>query len=332
MLFWKNYKFDTIITFLLSIAFVCVFFYWKHNPQMSKVNVFNVDPFDAVGSIAIQVSMFASGFSVLRFFLYVTEEGIQFSHVILILRGNVLSQFSIIITMISDLIALIRFIPVWINSSSGVLLVCMVILFLMIAIIILRRTLKFMAANNLKMKFRLFSLKFFIVISGFAILSVYPILSNDSIPWVLFTAYAGIIIQIVILKNLTFLVFKEEEIVFEDLIDVIIKLYNALKSHLKFTKSSADKTENIMFNRWIRAITGWINPRKHKWNLIILIFICLGALMALLEVIDEKWEGVSLRTIIVFSVYVAGEAIIIVSFYLLFRKFLGLVKWNQDGM
>jgi hypothetical protein len=54
--------------------------------------------------------------------------------------------------------------------------------------------------------------------------------------------------------------------------------------------------------------------------------------MALLEVIDEKWEGVSLRTIIVFSVYVAGEAIIIVSFYLLFRKFLGLVKWNQDGM
>ncbi len=330
MLVKKNYKCDTIITFLLSIAFVWLFFYWKHNPQLLKVNVFNVDPFDAVGSIAIQLSVVASGFSILRLFLFFTDDGIHFSNLILILRGNVLSLFSIIITMISNLIAMIRFSPAWMNSSSGILLAGMVMLFLILTILVLSRVVNFMAANNLTIKFRLLSLRFFLTLSGFTILSFYPVLRDVSVPWALFTAYAGIIIQIAILRNLTFLVFNDEEIVFEDLIDVIFKLYLTTKSHLKFTKYFTDKMEKYFLSRWIRATIIWMNPRKHKWNLIIFIFLLLGALMAFLELIDDQSGGLSLKTLMVFSVFVAGEAIIIISFYLLFRKFLGLVKCDQN--
>jgi hypothetical protein len=63
----KNYKLNTISVFFLSVFFTWFFFYCKHNLQLSEVNVFNVDPYDAVGSAAIQISVVAAAFSMLRF-------------------------------------------------------------------------------------------------------------------------------------------------------------------------------------------------------------------------------------------------------------------------
>jgi hypothetical protein len=74
----SHYKLNTIVVFLLSIFFVWFFFYCKHDFRLSKVNVFNVDPYDGVGSIGV--------------------------------------------TMITHIIALIRFIESWINYSSGIVL------------------------------------------------------------------------------------------------------------------------------------------------------------------------------------------------------------------
>lgn len=327
----KNYKSNTIITFLISIAFVWLFFYWKHDPQLSTVNMFNVDPYDAVGSIAIQVSLIASCISVLRLFLYYTGEGIHYSNVILILRGNLLSQFSIIIAMISNLIALTRFNSGWINSSSGVLLTGMVISFLIITILVVCRTLKVVSAYNIETRFRLFSFKFILALSGFILLVFYPFQSHETIIWALFTAYAGMFIQIITLSSLAFLVIPPEEIVFEDLIDVIFKLYRTLKVRLQLMRYFADKTGRILFNPRISLVIDWLNPRKHKWRLMILIFLIMGVLMSLLEGIGEKWLGVNLKSLLLFSVYIVGEAIIIVLFYHIFRKYLGIIRWNQDA-
>jgi hypothetical protein len=253
-----------MITFLLSVVFVWLFFYWKHDRQLSPVNVFNVDPYDAVGSIAIQISLIASCFSVLRLFLHYTGEGTRYSNEILILRGNLLSQFSIIITMISNLIALTRFNMGWINSSPGVLLASMVISFLIITLLVVCRTLKVASAYNIETRFTLFSFKFFIVLSGFILLAFYPFMSQETIIRALFTAYAGMFIQIIILSSLTFLVLPPEKIVYEDLIDVIFKYYSILKERLRFVRYFTDKTGRFLSNRRINLVIDWLNPRKHK--------------------------------------------------------------------
>jgi hypothetical protein len=138
-------------------------------------------------------------------------------------------------------------------------------------------------------------------------------------------------IQIIILTSLIFLVFPPEEIVFEDLIDVIFNLYSTLKVRLRPVGYIADKTGKLLFNRRICLVTDWLNPRKHKWRLMILIFMLMGVLMALLEGIGEKWLGVSLKSLLLFSVYIVGEAIIIVLFYRIFREYLGIIRWNNDA-
>jgi hypothetical protein len=58
----NSLKFNTVVVFLFTIVFIWFFFLSKHHPALSEFNVFNVDPFDAVGSIAIQVSFFSSLF------------------------------------------------------------------------------------------------------------------------------------------------------------------------------------------------------------------------------------------------------------------------------
>jgi hypothetical protein len=62
-----NYiKLNTIVVFFWSVVFIWFFFFCKYNLQLSKVNVFNVDPYDAVGSAAIQISFVAAAFSMLH--------------------------------------------------------------------------------------------------------------------------------------------------------------------------------------------------------------------------------------------------------------------------
>jgi len=62
----NNIKLNTIVVFFWSVVFIWFFFFCKHKLQLSKVNVFNVDPYDTLGSAAIQISFVAAAFSTLR--------------------------------------------------------------------------------------------------------------------------------------------------------------------------------------------------------------------------------------------------------------------------
>ena len=188
----KNIKFNTLFVFFLSVVFIWLFFFCKHDPRLSEVNVFNVDPYDAVGSIAVQISFVAAFFSTLRIFA-VTNIEIQPSyHLIMILRGNLVSLLSILVNMISDIIALVRFRKIWINSSSGIFLSAMVISFMLITVILILWTLKLDFAKNLKIRYNI-SLKNLWSLAGFIIIAFYPVPGpfKKSILWAIFTAYLG---------------------------------------------------------------------------------------------------------------------------------------------
>lgn len=325
MLF-NNIKFNAIAVFLWSIVFTWFFFHCKHDLQLSKVNVFNVDPYDAVGSIAVQISLLASLFSMLRLSLILITKVSPDFQFLMILRGNIVALISIIVTMITDLIALIRFSESWIKNPSGLILLVLVVSFLLITILIICRTLKLAVAKSIKVEYKPFSLNNILSLTGFTILALYPVFLHESIPWSIITAYSGMAIQILIIRNISFIIIPSSNRNYPDLIDVTHELYKAMKSQLTLIKPFLEKIEEKLNKGKTLAFINWLNPRKHDWNLIILIAILSGVGLAVLEAIGEEWIGFNTKALLLFSIYFGGELIIIVLFFRLFRNFLGIVN------
>jgi hypothetical protein len=62
------------------------------------------------------------------------------------------------------------------------------------------------------------------------------------------------------------------------------------------------------------------------WTLVVLIIILSGISQTLLEAIGEEWIVFNIKALLLFSVFFGGESIIVVLFYGLFCKYLGLVN------
>jgi hypothetical protein len=248
----------------------------------------------------------------------------------MILRGNLVALLSIGITMISNIISLVRFHETWINTSVGIFLAFMVVSFIIITSLLICRTLKLKVSGHTRIEFRFFSLKNFWVLSGFVLLAFYPFPTDNTIVRAIFTAYAGMAIQIMILRNLTFMIFPDSNVLYPDLISVINEFYLELKPQLKILRPLLDKIESNMKKKLPKSVIDRLNPRKHRWNLIILIMIFSGSVLAFIEGFGDKWLGFTRKSLLLFSVYIGGESAIILLFYGLFGRYLGMVNKEQS--
>jgi len=327
----KNIKFNTLSVFIFSVVFIWFFFYCKHDPLLSEVNVFNADPYDAFGSIAVQISFVAAFFSILRLIIANLTDIQQDYHLLIILRGNLVSLLSILVTMIADIIAMVRYMRIWTNSSSGIILFAIVISFMLLAVILIFWTLKLDLSKKIRIRYNVFSLKNLWSLAGFIVIAFYPVPGSfkKSILWAIFTAYLGMAIQIMIVRNLAFLIYPPEEISATDLISVMNEVYLAVKSRFIFLKPFFDYVENGLKNRKAQPLISWLNPRKYRWNLIILIILFSGTALAFIEGIGEEWIGFTKKSLLLFSVYLGGESAIILLFYGLFGNYLGMVNKEQ---
>lgn len=106
----------------LSIAF-CVFFYAsKHLPALNRNNPFVEDPYDAVGSFAIQLAVFLSGLSLLRAFRPYPDGMDMASQRQLVVAGQRTGSMAVIVTLVADVVALCRHPERWSQSSPSALL------------------------------------------------------------------------------------------------------------------------------------------------------------------------------------------------------------------
>ena len=64
--YFKPVKIITLITCLQTVLFILFFDFSKHNAALAPLNPFLEDPFDAVGSFAIQLSGAAALLALLR--------------------------------------------------------------------------------------------------------------------------------------------------------------------------------------------------------------------------------------------------------------------------
>lgn len=106
-------KIKAFLIFVLACLFYFFFQFAKHNPLISPVNVFNQDPYDAVGSFGVLLAFFVSLISI--FWALFKKKKKHFQSVVIV-------WLSIVITFLTDITSLLRFMNIWSESMWGQIL------------------------------------------------------------------------------------------------------------------------------------------------------------------------------------------------------------------
>jgi hypothetical protein len=111
---------------VLAVLFYLFFQESKHQPALSQVNVFANDPYDAVGSFAVQFALFVALLSLLRAFRPYQSDNVLDKQKVFIVRGVYFTCLSIMITLIADSVAMFRHPAGWIGLSTGYALAALI--------------------------------------------------------------------------------------------------------------------------------------------------------------------------------------------------------------
>ena len=115
----KQCKVSASITFVLAVLFYLFFQASKHDLALSPVNAFADDPYDAVGSFGVQFALFTALLSLVRAFRPYQSEQTLDGQKLLLLRGEYFSCLSVAVTLVADVVAMLRHSSVWIGLPAG---------------------------------------------------------------------------------------------------------------------------------------------------------------------------------------------------------------------
>src|SRR5439155_12538428 len=106
---------------------------------------------------------------------------------------------------------------------------------------------------------------------GILILALYPANWRESIPGALFTVVVGMVCLFVSVWAWGAALSPSTKTQFEDSIDDLASIYHWLKAHtgpfIVFC-NLLEKGNDLPF---VSPVLNWLNPRRHTWNLVILL-------------------------------------------------------------
>ena len=327
----RSFKLTSVAILTLAVAFVVFFFTCKHAPSLAGINPFAEDPYDAVGSAAIQLTIFTALLCLLRVFRpYATREP-PASQRSLIVRGWTVSVLSVSITLVTDVVAMVKYSALWTRSSAGkslaLLVVGMALLTALTGWLILRLT----PNANPNPRHGLSSRAIFVFMTCISILSVYPANWRQSMPGAIFTAGLGLVLLLLLTWGATTALFPPADTAFEDSLDDVAAIYHWLKKRASFIASLCDAVETIIGLPALQGLFRWLNPRKHRWNFAILMALALGILLALSQAIGEGIAPGRGRFALLVTIFISGEALAVLLGYGLLARYLGVFRDQHQG-
>ena len=118
---------------------------------------------------------------------------------------------------------------------------------------------------------------------------------------------------------------------FEDFIDDLIAMYRWLKAHIGPLVVLCSLFEKILNWSFVHAVLRGLNPRKHTWNLIILLGITMGMVLALAETLGEGGGPHQIgRFVMIVAIFISLECIAVLLGYVLLEKPLGLFRKTSE--
>ncbi|HLO15812.1 MAG TPA: hypothetical protein VK206_13350 [Anaerolineales bacterium] len=317
----RTFKTLSFVLFLLTIFFLAFFDNSKHIPALALVNPFADDPYDAVGSFGIQLSFLAAWLSLIRAFRPYTVKEFPPTQQLLILRGETVVLLSIFVTLMADIIAMIRYPLMWMNSPAGWILAGLVSGLVLLTI--LMGLLLYRVAINSSISFanRSWARAILFLISVL-ILAAYPADFLESILGGILSALLGMVTLFVATWAPATAIFPDTEMEFEDVLDDFKAIYREIKARVRLI-SSLEKLTNA---NWLHRLLDWLNPRKHKWNFIILLALAMGGALMLVEVVNEGMSTNLNTVLLIPAIFLSIEGMGVLLGYYLFAEFLGIFR------
>lgn len=323
--FSTKLKWITINIFLTAIIFFMFFSICKHS-TLNKINAFGEDPFDAVGSFGVQLALFASLVSLIRFFTPFTANKAFESRELLILRANVVSLLAVLVTLIADIIAMIRFRGLWIGSQDGMLLAAMLGGMMILTIPTLWKVFSMVKETKAKSTQSSWHKTAFVWLVSIVVLALYPESWRSGFWGAIYTAATGMALLFVMvssfIKGLSFSVDMKYEDLFEDL----YAIYQFLKGSFGFASKPVTSIDKPKEKTFIKIIVDKFNPRKHIWNFNILIAFLLGIAVLLIEVRGEGMPPSMEAMLLMAAAFIGLESSGILLGYFLLGEFLGIFR------
>lgn len=307
--------------FIFTIFFLAFFDNSKRIPSLTLVNPFADDPYDAVGSFGVQLSFFAALLSLVRAFRPYTTKEIPPHQELLILRGEAVALLSILVTLAADLVALLRYPTMWMNSFAGRVLAALVGGFLLWTVLVGLVLYRLIVKSSIAFAGQSWRRIVLFPIS-LLILAIYPADLLESIPGGIFTALLGMVVLFISTWALVTAIFPPTDAEFEDVLDDFTAIYRGIKSRIRFIS----QFEKFADMKWLVRLLQWLNPREHKWNFILLIAVITGGSLMLVEYLREGIIGN--LVLLILAIFIGIEGLGIVLGYLLFGEFLGIFRKN----
>jgi hypothetical protein len=328
----KHDKVNACLTVLLAVLFYLFFQIPKHNPALSHVNAFAEDPYDAIGSFCIQLALFTAFISLLRAFRPYQRKQMLNNQKLFFVRGAYFSCLSIAVTLAADGVAMLRYPSVWIGEPTGFLLAAwlggMALLTVLVGWLIHRSMPDRRSPSAHLAWIRAIGISMVSIL----ILAFYPESWRQSVPGAILTILVGEILLIVPVWALGIALSPfPETSSSEDIIDDLVSVYRWLKAHAGPFVVVCRLFEKILGWSFVRLVLRWLNPRRHPWNLIILMGVAMGMLIAEIEGLSEGGGSSRLMLIVTVTAITVGvESSGVLLGYIFLAKPIGLFRSDSD--
>jgi hypothetical protein len=311
---------------LLTALFILLFDRAKHEPGLAKVNPFAEDPYDAVGAFGVQLGLVCAILSAIRAFRTDLKTESLYNRYTYTLRAIAVSQLAIIVTMLADIVALVRYTSLLERSPEGDLLIAFTGgLFLLASgfclyLIRLANRRGVCSQNPLRPR------QIVLLLIVLVLLGIYPGGWRDGTTGAILTAAVGMVFLFYPVALLSKAMFPCPDVPEKDLIDDLQGIYQNRKPRSGYLALLTASIGHGAGLPGLRKIVNLINPRKHEWNLLALMAILAGFLLALAEIFRGGLSRGVGQALLVTVMFMVLESAGVFLGYALLRRFLGLIR------
>ena len=318
-----------IRSLLLAVVFAFFFDRTKHQPVLASVNPFGEDPYDAIGSISVQLVGFLALLSLLRAFRPATTGAISAETRWLNARTRLLGAAAISVTMIGDVVAMARHLTVWYGSYGGFWLAVATILMLLAGIHEL-----FTSGRRFQIEERaqgrhtiIWQPAVFSVCLMVLALALYPERLRINLAGHLATALAGMVLLYLPLAAVAYGM-QPHPVPSIDVVDDVVAGFGWIKSRVPQLRPVHSYFSQLQRHTLAGRTFDWINPRRHRWRLSVVLGAALGLLLVAFELGFEPPSNLRLATLLV-AVFLGLESFAVLTGYAVLARPLGLFRADQ---
>ncbi len=322
----SDFRILALAVLVLAASFYLFFDRSKHVQALASVNPFSVDPFDAVGSFGVLLSLFVALLTLIRAFrpypgMEITPGGLE-----RILRGAAIVILSVGVTLAADAIAVLRQpIPTVRSPGGRALLGLMALLAIMNGW--LARWLAVRLRDSPQPRAALpWQRALLACIAGAVVLGLYPPAWDGGVGGGILTALLGTVIFFVAVWALGTLLFPASPPGDEDMFDDLAAIYGRIKARLGPITRWLDGLETRVRKTPLISAVNWLNPRRHPWSVVAVGGIVLGLALASAEALGEGVSPRPGRFVLVGAVFVGLALAGVLVGYGLLGDFLGIYR------